>query len=367
MVKAKTEKTTVITSLKNVEKGLTAWDNDLIEGISKFNLKPTQLKLVLLLSSKIKKDTQIPVFTFRTSELVKVMGFSGNNGYHLKKLLEEMRGKTIRLQRRNGGFSVFGWIVAADVYPIKPPPLGYKEIGGVFKDIFINGCSGETKEVKEYREEMERQFLSGTTTIKLDERITPFLMALADNFTEIEMKYILGFRSVHAMQLYILAKRFGDTGWREDDEFALRQKLSSGEYKDWGNFKKRVLKPAIEEVNKTDIRLKYTKTGSTVRWEINPVVALPSRRETSAADAAKLKELREDARRRMNEYVTERWSNLSPEDRAERIVFEGLQEKLFSFNLIESTDEELAVCRFTIEDLKDDKYYQRLLAEAGGV
>jgi len=362
---------TVITSLKNAEKGLSAWDNDLVEGISKFNLKPTQLKLVMLLSSKIKKDDiALPVFKFRTSELVKVMGFTGNNGYHLKKLLEEMRGKTIRLQRKNGGWSVFGWIVSADVDPKKPPPVpvGIKEAVGVVKDIF---SSEENETLKEYRGEMERQFLAGTTTIKLDERITPFLIALTEKFTEIELKYILGFKSVHAIQLYILAKRFGDTGWREDDEFALRGKLSRGEYKDWVDFKRRVLLPAIEEVNKTDIRLQYTKTGSTIRLSIRPaeVSALSSsRRDTPAARAAveedlkKIEASKEAARVRMEEYRAEAWARLTPEEQAEKVAYENLQGSLFGGMSAET----MAVYRYGEESGADDKVYQRWLRESEG-
>jgi len=332
MTDKKTEEKTVVISLKNATRGMANWDNDLVEGISKFNFKPTQLKLVMLLSSKIKrKDTELPVLTFRTNELVHTMGFTGNNGYHLKKLLEEMRSKTIRIDRSGGGYSVFGWIVSADVTPIKPPRVDLKTAVGAVKDI-IGGCSGENKAVKEYRADMERKFLAGTTTIKLDERITPFLIALTEKFTEIEMKYILGFKSAHAMKLYILLKRFIDTGWREDDEFELRAKLCSGRYDDWDDFKRRVLKPALEEINKTDIRVTYTKTGRIIRFEIRPLSELSKgRRDTPAAKAAekeRFEQLKAEVlklARWITEYEAETWEELSRAEREELIAVEAAQ------------------------------------------
>lgn len=381
--KVEQEKPVVITSLKNAEKGLTTWHNDLVEGISKFNLKPTQLKLVMLLSSKIKKDDEQipPVFNFRTSELVKVMGFTGNNGYHLKKLLEEMRGKTIRLQRRSG-WSVFGWIVSADVYPLKPPPVGVKEVGGVVKDI-VSGCTGETKEIKEYRAKMEKEFLSGTTTIKLDERIAPFLIALAGNFTEVEIKYILGFEHASSPKLYILLKRFKDTGQRVDDEWELREKLCDGEYKDWVDFKRRVLKPALAEINKTDIRVSYTKIGSEIHWTIDEAAAEPepepvSRWNTSAAkkaakkakylkDIETIEAAKQAAKDEMERYALEMWESLDPADREERIASEKNQNRIPLPDIFQQTDEEAAIGTFKLKLERDDRYYQKLIRQSMGL
>ena len=92
--------------------------------------------------------------------------------------------------------------------------------------------------------------------------LKPYLLELKERFTKIPLKQILQLRSKYAIRLYELLKRYDDTGFRTDYLPELRKKLGVGdnEYKVFADFEKRVLRPAIKEINEeTDIEVSYTK------------------------------------------------------------------------------------------------------------
>ena len=92
--------------------------------------------------------------------------------------------------------------------------------------------------------------------------LKPYLLELKKRFTKIPLKQVLKLRSKYAIRLYELLKRYEDTGFRTDYLPELRKKLGveEKEYKAFKDFEKRVLKPAVKEINeKTDLEVSYTK------------------------------------------------------------------------------------------------------------
>jgi plasmid replication initiation protein len=107
--------------------------------------------------------------------------------------------------------------------------------------------------------------------------LKPYLLELKERFTKIPLKQVLQLRSKYAIRLYELLKRYEDTGFRLDYLPELRKKLGveESEYKAFKDFEKRVLKPAVKEINeKTDLKISYIKkkTGrkiTHIEFEIN--------------------------------------------------------------------------------------------------
>ncbi|WP_029523661.1 replication initiation protein [Persephonella sp. KM09-Lau-8] len=90
--------------------------------------------------------------------------------------------------------------------------------------------------------------------------LVPFLLKLKGGFTQIPKKEVFKLASSYSIKLYQLLKRFEDTGKRVDKISDLKEKLGipSERYKSFRDFNKRVLKKAIEDINKlTDIQVSY--------------------------------------------------------------------------------------------------------------
>ena len=99
--------------------------------------------------------------------------------------------------------------------------------------------------------------------------ILPLFIKLEEKFTKYELKQISQLTSVYAIRLYELLVRWRSTGKLYISLNELRDKLglSEDEYDKMGDFKKRVLNLAIEQINKfTDITVSYTqkKEGRTI-------------------------------------------------------------------------------------------------------
>lgn len=103
---------------------------------------------------------------------------------------------------------------------------------------------------------------SGLVTIKFHEDMMPFLLHLTgqDHFyTGYSLRYMLPMSSQYAPRLYELLKSYQKnrmTWFFETEE--LKRLLNAENYKNFNDFSKRVLVPAVEEVNKyTDLKIAY--------------------------------------------------------------------------------------------------------------
>lgn len=104
---------------------------------------------------------------------------------------------------------------------------------------------------------------TGKVTIKFDEDMMPFLLRLTGKdgfYTGYSLQYVLPMSGQYAPRLYELLKSYqkNNRKWFFDIE-KLKQLLSADDYKRWPDFRRRVLEPAVEEINKfTDIRIAWS-------------------------------------------------------------------------------------------------------------
>lgn len=92
--------------------------------------------------------------------------------------------------------------------------------------------------------------------------ILPLFIKLEEKFTKYELKQISQLTSVYAIRLYELLIRWRSTGrlYIKINELRNKLGLSDEEYIQMGDFKKRVLNTAIEQINEfTDIEVNYTQ------------------------------------------------------------------------------------------------------------
>jgi len=102
----------------------------------------------------------------------------------------------------------------------------------------------------------------GNFIIKIESEFKPYLLGLKEFFSRIPIKYTYVLRSRYAIRLYELLKQYENTGFRIDYVSDLREMLGveDNEYKVFSDFEKRVIKPAVKEINeKTDLEVSYIK------------------------------------------------------------------------------------------------------------
>lgn len=198
--------------------------NDLIQK-SRFNMTLQQQKMVLFLISQVTPfDEDFKVYEFSTQEFCSVCGIDTTSGKHykaIKQCIKDIADVSVWVKTNTGEETLLRWIE-------KP---------------YINSQTGRIK-------------------VRLDEDMKPFLLQLKENFTKYELIYTLCFKSKYTIRLYELIKslHFNDLEeYRRTftvDE--LRIALGGETYKEYRDFKRRVLDVAVKEINEySDKTLSY--------------------------------------------------------------------------------------------------------------
>jgi plasmid replication initiation protein len=89
---------------------------------------------------------------------------------------------------------------------------------------------------------------NGTIKIKINEYMRPFLVQLKDHFTKYELFYTLAMRNKYSLRMYELLKSYENLQKRVFDFHELSKLLFAESY-EFYDFKRRVLEPAIKEIN----------------------------------------------------------------------------------------------------------------------
>ncbi len=190
--------------------------NDLIQK-SRFNLSLQQQKIVLYLISQITPfDEDFKLYEFSIAEFCQVCGIephSGKTCQELRAAIKEIADKSLWVSIDEKTETLLRWIE-------KP----YIDAG------------------------------SGTIKIRLDSDMRPFLLQLKQNFTSYELLWTLHFKSKYTIRLYELVKsiHFHDleSYERQYPVSDLKRMLGGEQYKEYRDFKRRVLIPAVDEINK---------------------------------------------------------------------------------------------------------------------
>lgn len=203
--------------------------NDMVQS-ARYRLSVQEQRAILYAISKIKpEDSDNTEYSFSLRDFFSVCGLNKDTYTSTKKLLKELGDKSWWVRRDDGSETLVRWFNTLD-------------------------CSEG----------------SDTVVFKFHERMMPYLLNLVEQgefYTSFELKYILPMTSKHSPRLYELLKSYSlnNSSWYFDlDE--LRRLLDCDNYKRWPDFKRRVLDPAVLEINRfTDIVVTYDAKRVTSR------------------------------------------------------------------------------------------------------
>ena len=200
--------------------------NELIQK-SRYRMTAQQQKIMLYIIAHIPPDaTGFEEYTFSIPEFCRVCGIYKSKALYqeIKKSITGIKAlETLWVQNKDGEEETLDWIQKAKIIE-KGPGSGYVKI-------------------------------------TLDNGMVPYLLQLKKNFTQYELIYTLKFKSKYSLRLYELIKSVHfhelEDYEREYSVEYLRDFLipkaeentGKNEYREFKDFKKRVLIPAIKEIN----------------------------------------------------------------------------------------------------------------------
>ena len=227
-------------------------DNNLIQH-SKYTLSANAQKLLLYLIAQTGRyDTEFQPIEFSLIDFCKVCDTAiGTKTYQLaKETIQEIADVSAWVRCADGKDRLLRWITDAEA---------------------------------EEKTDLSDSWKGGYITIKFHKEMENFLLHLRSHFTQLEMLYILGFRHKYTIRLYMICKSIGnETGRQTTIKYALqdfknlmgaftwtntKHKRQIYLYPDFKDFKRRVITPALEEVNAmSDVHVTITplKTGNKV-------------------------------------------------------------------------------------------------------
>lgn len=190
---------------------------------ARFSLTVQEQRTILYAISKIKpEDTYLTEYTFDIKDFYKVIGWEKESYTEFKAMLKGLTDKSWWAEIDDKGTeSVLRWFTTA-----------------------------------------RSNKRSGKVTVKFHEDMMPYLLQLADQgvfYTSYNLQYVLPMQSQYSPRLYELLKSYqkNNREWFFETE-ELKRLLDCQNYKNFYDFKKWALEPAVEEVNKyTDINIAY--------------------------------------------------------------------------------------------------------------
>ena len=116
------------------------------------------------------------------------------------------------------------------------------------------------------KEQLEH-FVPKKAIVGFDPELKPFLLFLKNNYTSYQLVYVLAMKTKYAIRLYEILKSYLYIGEYQPTISELRALLQIVGYDMYSDFRKRVLNPAVEEINRfTDIEITATpiRAGKTI-------------------------------------------------------------------------------------------------------
>ncbi|PUB08161.1 replication initiation protein [Paenisporosarcina sp. OV554] len=242
--------------------------NNLIEARHKKPLSVREQKIILTMVSMINPtDEDFREYVISIKDFHEMLGLQGREKYtEIKTVVENLMSKVIEIPRENGGWLLTHWVSSAE---------------------YIQG--------------------KGSIRLKFVPELKPYMLQLKSQFTSYRLSNVLSLNSTYSIRLYELMKKWHHLGKWECSIEDLRGKLGVVEkiYPRYANFKIRVLKAAIDEVNeKTDLLIDFQeiKKGRsveriefTIKHSVEKEIKLPI-----APEKPKKNDVNEDIRERLN-------------------------------------------------------------------
>lgn len=213
MAKKRTDNTDII----ELKEGFTRNQSNVSSAITHARTKMTalELKTFYQVSTLIQmNDTEFKEYEISVSEFSKALNISDSNREQVIKLCKRLLRQVFEIEQERGDY------------------IGYT----IFSRMHY-----KSKEQK--------------IAIKFNQDFSPFLLELK-RFTKIQqVKYIKSFESKYAIRFYALLKDYRKMAQRDFSIEALNKMLELPKsYQNYNNFYKKVLKPAIDEINaKSDL------------------------------------------------------------------------------------------------------------------
>lgn len=221
MARIKDTSNTQQVKVSNMRNYMVCKDNTLVQK-SRYSLSTQQQKVVLFLISKVKPD-DMPYkrYTVSVREFCGICNIdldSGKNYADVKAAIKGLSDKSIWIKQDNGKDLLFRWLNDVEV----------DETGGNIEFSFSKYIS---------------------------EHITE----LHERYTQYNLINVLPMKSKYAIRLYELMKSFVNMEQRITIPLdILKQRLDAETYDNLKDFRRRVIEPAVDEINAfTDIAVKY--------------------------------------------------------------------------------------------------------------
>lgn len=202
--------------------------NYLIE--SSYRLTITEQRLLCELLAMIEPtDTEFYPYRIKLSDLAAAIGIDSKNIYSdVKNITSDLLKRVITIRRDNKSILQVHWLSSAE---------------------YIIG--------------------EGIVEFCFDPKLKPYLLQLKDRFTKTQLKNVRKFKNMYALRFYELLKQHEKFGERTIPLSKMREflDLEEGQYRLYGDIKKRILTPCRKEINeKTDITYDFEeiKTGKSV-------------------------------------------------------------------------------------------------------
>lgn len=207
-----------------MENHLVTQKNELVEAHHVDPLSVNEQKVVLTMISMIEPtDDDLKTYLLSVRDFAEMIGLKGESTYsEIKKISKTLVSKIVEIP-----IGKKDWIVATWASSVR------------------------------YRSS------EGTVEFSFDSKLKPYLLQLKNQFTSYRLSNILNLKSTYSIRLYELMKKWQHLGHWECSIDELRGLLGAKSVKSYlvyGNFKNRVLSPALVELNeKTDIQINFVE------------------------------------------------------------------------------------------------------------
>lgn len=184
------------------------------------DLSLSELKIMAYIFSKIKPtDTELQEYTFSIREYLQVVGKhdSGENYNDVKRDLKSLRDKSFWLIKEDNTEELVGWLAK----------------------VIIKRNSGIVK-------------------IRLDESIQQYVIGLFNNYVQYSLLSILPMSSSYSIKLFEILKSYSKLEKHTFEIEKIKNLLGCNHYKNFKDFRIKVLEKATEEINLyTDIEIMW--------------------------------------------------------------------------------------------------------------
>ena len=192
--------------------------NQLIE--SSYKLTTQEQRIILLMASMIKSgDKDFHRYQIKIKDFIDIIGVKDQSKYpEVKKITKSLLEKVLIIKKAGSELQI-GWLCSAEYFDGK-----------------------------------------GYIQLKFDPELKPYLLKLKEFFTKYQLKNIIQLKRSYSIRIYELLKQYEKIGERDFNLEELKKILGikPDTYKLYGDFKRKILKPAQKELKQqTDIRFDF--------------------------------------------------------------------------------------------------------------